>query len=235
MLLTSGLHSPGPPKVMHGPPVFAGAREDLVATSNHFKLQAIFSNADTGKDLSFGLWGHGTVLSDPLISAIGPDVVDWWNTSLGGNTAHKAWCDADTALTKVTLEKRVPADHIINEYTTGLPIAGTAAGDQYAGQVAVLMSLRTARSGRSYRGRCYLPPVNEAVVQANAALLASTALDMASQFKVFLDTLTVDAFVPEVYSLTLGSGEDITYVLCDRLLRTQRRRQDRATEYEQGV
>lgn len=42
-------------------------------------------------------------------------------------------------------------------YTTGFPVAGTLAGDEMAHQVAMIMSLRTANAGRSYRGRMFMP------------------------------------------------------------------------------
>jgi hypothetical protein len=49
------------------------------------------------------------------------------------------------------------------EYTTGFPVAGgNAGGDELPHQVAMVVTLKTAYAGRSYRGRVYLPALTEA-------------------------------------------------------------------------
>ena len=57
---------------------------------------------------------------------------------------------------------------------TGAAVAGTGVGDNMPGEVAAVMTLRTAGSGKSFRGRCYLSGWTEA--ENTSAGLQSTAV-----------------------------------------------------------
>lgn len=48
----------------------------------------------------------------------------------------------------------------------GAAVPGTGTGDMYAYSIALVVTLRTAMSGKSYRGRCYLPGLTETEVQS---------------------------------------------------------------------
>lgn len=51
---------------------------------------------------------------------------------------------------------------VSQQVTTGFPVVGTASGEAISYFDALVLSLRTAYAGRSYRGRMYLPGLTEA-------------------------------------------------------------------------
>jgi len=53
------------------------------------------------------------------------------------------------------------------EHTTGLPAAGTQAGESLPNNAALVMSLRTALRGRSFRGRLYMGGIAESQASGN--------------------------------------------------------------------
>lgn len=202
-----------------------------MAAGDLYQLVVAFANQNTGKGLSFTLAGEQPGILAPSMTALGDDIKTWWNAGGGGGAAVKSYCAAAIELTEVTLRRVKPLEPLIQSYTDGLPIAGTDATDPYSGQVGPLVTLRTANIGKSYRGRVYLPPVAEDKVSANASLSAADAEDLAESFSDMLAALAADQFTPVVWSRVLDLGTVITDIFVDRILRTQRRRQDRAPVY----
>jgi hypothetical protein len=87
------------------------------------------------------------------------------------------------------------------EYLDASPtVVGTAAGDPLPGQVALVVSLNTARSGTSYRGRVYLGGFTEAGNDA-----AGTATQpLADSAIAFLQAVS-DAIAAEGMNLAVAS------------------------------
>jgi len=76
-------------------------------------------------------------------------------------------------------------------YEIPINLNGTAAGDSVAAQVAPIISWKTAKRGKSYRGRTYLPPCSEAAINGN---LFATFIDAATAFAeqaMVLESLTI--------------------------------------------
>lgn len=204
-----------------------------MAAGDIYQLVVAFANANTGKGLSFTLSVKQVGLTLASMTTVGDDVKEWWDTGYGAGTpAFKTYCPAAITLEEVTRRRVEPLEPVIESYTTGLPIAGTAAGDLYSGQVAPLVSFRTANVGKSYRGRAYLPPISEAFVGSNASISAADAENMAESFNLLRAGLAADNMQQVVWSRKLGIGIDVVSELVDRMLRTQRRRQDRAPVYQ---
>jgi len=117
--------------------------------------------------------------------------------------------------------------------TTGSGV-GTWAGDAYAKQVAGIITKRTVKSGRKYRGRLYLPFVSEAAAHTDTTPTAAylTAADAYALVTVAPITL-VPAGVTGVFLTPLlkhaavgTTADTITnYVVRDKWA-TQRRRGD---------
>lgn len=59
------------------------------------------------------------------------------------------------------------ADSLLYVSTTGLPVAGGAAGAAAPNNVALCMSLRTANRGRSARGRNFIPGIPKDLITEN--------------------------------------------------------------------
>lgn len=179
---------------------------------------------------------EGALATAPDIDDVGDAWKTWWNVGFNAQPAMKTFYKTTTQLDRVTLRRIKPLEPVVQEYTTGLPIAGTATSDQLDPQASILVSLRTAKIGRSYRGRMYLPSPTETIEESYGAMSADTAQDIADNaWGLVLELDNVGDYSPVVFSALLNEGEPITRVLCDRRFRTQRRRAVESTLYVQGV
>lgn len=57
----------------------------------------------------------------------------------------------------------------------GAPVSGTAVGDPLPAEVALCITLRTANSGKSFRGRTYLPGFAESQNDVNGLISSATS------------------------------------------------------------
>ena len=114
------------------------------------------------------------------------------------------------------------------------PIPGTS-GTNMPVYIARVVTLRTARAGRSYRGRMYLP-YNGVAFSAGGVLWASDATTLAS-VKTFITTTTSNVLGdlagttagPVIYSPTAGAHEPVTSLTMDNKADTQRGREKSIT------
>lgn len=112
--------------------------------------------------------------------------------------------------------------------STGASYASTT-GPIHAPQVCVVVSLRTATAGRSYRGRVYIP-YRLAGVLANGSVntagqtACATAVSAVQAAVVAGCSINSVAAVPAVFSRTTGNQTTITQLLVGSQCDTQRRR-----------
>lgn len=92
----------------------------------------------------------------------------------------------------------------------------------------VLMKLVTAKRGRSYRGRIYLPWVLE-TMQSQGVLDNSYYTTVNSAWVTFLADMAADGAPLVVASATLQTAEDVVAVALERDVATQRRRLKRSS------
>lgn len=210
-----------------------------------YKVLIVWSNVVTAKNETVGLYvqqngGLGFDVNDA-----GDAVKAWWNTELnssGLGAGQKAIHPDSISLDHVELRKWDPLDPIVDSYTTGLPIAGSDVTDPLPGENAILVSLRTGKIGRRYRGRVYLPPCGED--QQDGNVLATPADRIAKQFIGLLqgfEEMGLGGHQPVVYSAGPYKDDDpptpigatpITSVRVDEHIRSQRRRNMRAPIYQ---
>lgn len=202
-----------------------------MAAGDVYRLKIYWTNGNTGESESTHIDGVQAGAAAPTMSALGDDVKDWWNIALGGFSAEKSRHPAAVTLDRVTLQRIKPLEAVIQQYTTGLPIAGTSGGDALPPQDSCIVSLRTNLIGRRHRGRSYLPPMTETQVTSNGSIDSTVAQAVADQYEAFLDTLFADEFTPSVYSKVADSAQAITSIKVDRIMRTQRRRSTRGSVY----
>lgn len=114
---------------------------------------------------------------------------------------------------------------------SGAAVAGTAAGDLLPPQVALVVTLRTAQAGRSFRGRVYLPGFGEASNSATGTATPLTgAVNFVTAIKSALITSGLDLGVihrPTAAPLPVTAGFITTVtaiVTRDGVWDTQRRR-----------
>jgi hypothetical protein len=210
-----------------------------MAIGDIYKLGFIFLSNATGEEQTTGL--HLTQQSgvvDMGISDVGPIVKDWFDVGLGGANEFKQYVSADMSLIRIELRKVLPLSATVLQYVTGLPIVGTAAGDDLPPGSSVVASLRTGLIGRSYRGRMYLPTMTEAFCNADGNLTSAVALEIADGIVTMIRAINgviVGDPVVDVYSRTLGSGEAVIQVKVDERIRSQRRRTVRDPVYASSV
>lgn len=111
--------------------------------------------------------------SDPIITLKLQDIanvfIDWWTTNL------KAEFSEDVALFSVSaLNLNVEnGEKIVVGVAPVVP--GTEANESMSNNVALVISLKTAKTGRSFQGRVYLAGITEFDVTANNILVAKAA------------------------------------------------------------
>lgn len=107
------------------------------------------------------------------------------------------------------------------------PIAGGSASAAPSAQVAMRVSLQTARAGKSFRGRLYLPGLSEASLD-EAGLWTSGAVSEADSFvTAWRDAIVASApveLIPSVHGLAIPSDEPIIHVVARNYAGTQRKR-----------
>lgn len=116
-------------------------------------------------------------------------------------------------------------------YTTGLPLVGSAGADGMPNNVALVFTKRTALRGRSFRGRIYHPGLAESQVAGNQ-VLSATVTSLLAAYNL-LKTLTVGA---ETWPLVVvsrmhngvvtnpGETHAVTTIDTDGFIDSQRRR-----------
>lgn len=102
-------------------------------------------------------------------------------------------------------------------------------------QSAMVVSLRTGRAGRSYRGRLYLPALNVTLTPATLRIDPAIRNGVSSQMAAWLRDIAnvapgVPRIDPVVVSQTIGVVTGITNVEVGDILDTQRRRRDSLEE-----
>lgn len=155
---------------------------------------------------------------DALYSAIDTEVTkEMWNplTVNGSQVTHVVI----TPLDGVTASK---------DYTTGAPAkwSGAQAGQELIPQVAALVKLQTAKRGRSYRGRVFLPGVDE-LHSERGQIDVSLISAWQSAWTTFLGAMAGYPHKLVVASYKHATAEDVTNVAVEQYCGTQRRRQPR--------
>jgi hypothetical protein len=229
-----------------------------MAIGDLYRITAVFTNADTpGKFVRTHFDYKQFTAGAPSIAQAGDLVKAWWNSDQGGGAGQQASHGIGISLDHVDLRRIEPLEAVVQTYTTGLPIAGTAVGGQsMSPRDAVLVSLRTGLIGRAFRGRCYLPPINDGFITANGDVQAAQAEGMLDQFEggilnainniaSFSQTMVVvhahsghtlrtkpnGTVVAIPTPVSPKTGTAITSIKLDQRLRSQRKRQVRTASY----
>lgn len=120
-------------------------------------------------------------------------------------TAWKDSCSVSWSWDKTSIRCLNSPTETATEVTVGE--AGAVAGDMLPSYVAAVMTKNTAKRGRSYRGRMYLPGIPESGTTGNAATVGEKAL--LDALAALLDNSVVDAagltYVPMVLSRVLST------------------------------
>lgn len=112
------------------------------------------------------------------------------------------------------------------------PTGGNLAGNLMPGEVAAVISLRTALAGRRTRGRMYMPTPSYTLLDANSRWTSGMCTGFTTAAAALLAPLVVGAetFSAVVASATGSLLTPVTQVACGNVPDSQRRRRDRLIE-----
>lgn len=111
--------------------------------------------------------------------------------------------------------------------TTAIWAGGRTTADKIP-NVANLIKLVTAKRGRSYRGRVYLPWIHE-TSQTNGVLDAPSVANCTAAWVAFLAAMSGSGAPLGVASYLHATFEPVIAVICERDVATQRRRNHRTS------
>jgi len=113
-------------------------------------------------------------------------------------------------------------------FTTTLPTKwkGALSSGDFTPQVAVIIKLATAKRGRSYRGRIYLPWVHETVV-TDGLVNDPYRPNMTTAWATFLSAMSGDSCPLQVASYLHSTSEEVIAAACEFYSATQRKRNKR--------
>lgn len=177
--------------------------------------------------LAGGSWGLSN--QQAVTDAWRSMVESWWG-------ALKGFCAADVEFTQVrsyfypagTTEAVSVCESLVSS-----PVAGTGS-TPLPTQTAAVASMRTGVAGRSARGRSYFPVngqglgADHQLSGANCGSIAGAYQDLLNGINAYDGTAhSLTANICSVASFTKGITRDITQVIVDSKLDTQRRREDK--------
>lgn len=194
-------------------PVTNVAEADMNFTLDGEQMQMTF----------YGLYNAQPTI--PELGTFGEILAAWFISDLDG-AVHSGCILQNVTVTDLT----EPSGH---QYiaSTDLPHAGVAGGAHLPNNVAIVVSKRTNRTGRSYRGRNYISGLTGANLADDNHITSAlqTLLTLAYfNLKDLLETEGIDMVVVSRYSgglpRDLGVSELVTNFTVDTTLDSQRRR-----------
>lgn len=202
-----------------------------------YRVTVVFNQLLNSSEETIGIYVKQSNVTGFTVDDIEDVVYGWWTSqfaSSGLASGMQALYAANIELAAVKLRKWDPLDPVEDISTNNLPAAGTDTSDPLPPGVAILVSLRTAQIGRSYRGRVFLPAPAEA--ESNDRMSDALALSIAKQFVGLRNGLAginggLGAAELGVYSSALGQWNALAQVKCDAFFRSQRRRNPRPADY----
>lgn len=110
--------------------------------------------------------------------------------------------------------------------TPAAKYGGGFAGTAIIPQCAAIVKLVTGKRGRSYRGRLFLPWVDEAAFDEGMIVGANNTAQQAA-WVAFIAAMTGDGWAQVVASYKLATAENVVGVLCEKHTGTVRKRWQR--------
>lgn len=162
-------------------PKLSGSHPLVLADAVHVRLLWEFSGKKSSNILG-GRVSGGFVNSQTHANDLGTAIVASYTSS-----GLKALCASTTYLDGVGIrDLRTPNE--VEYISVAGGIAGTGAGDPLPNEVSAVVTLRTAKAGKSYRGRVYFSGANEAQNDATQHMEAAYQ----TAIKDFMDAVMSD-------------------------------------------
>jgi len=141
----------------------------------------------------------GAPVTEEDLTEIAETFVDVWEEALSGNV------NANWSLTTLFLRDMTTESGINLVYTTGLPSAGSNAGESLPTQVSATVTWQTGFVGRSFRGRTYVVGIPRSFVDGTDRQLTEAAQGfLEDRWTTFLTAMQEAGHAPAVVSLSVG-------------------------------
>lgn len=188
-------------------------------------IQLCFDFTTAGQNWQFclALRKSSGAPTDSDLLAVASEGTSWWQSTLGNNIEN------DTTLRQCRATDMTVEGGPQNIQTSG--VAGAISGTFMPLNAASVVSLRTAKRGRSYRGRAYVSGSPASALISDVDISSTQAANLASAFTTLqsaLDALGFDMVVASKRhnNVTTNPAElnEVIAILCDQHLDSQRRR-----------
>jgi hypothetical protein len=163
----------------------------------------------------------GALTNAGAIVILDPILLNHYTVNSG---AGQAWKQAAPASATLQRFRYTPLDGTTASTVIGHVAAGTNGTESLPANVALVTTLRTAKRGRSYRGRCYWAPFTEGANDATGSPTAAVATATQVQWTAFLTALGGTGVSLVVASYFHATAEDVTTCTTDTRWDSQRRR-----------
>jgi hypothetical protein len=156
------------------------------------------------------------------IAVLDPILVSHYSTDSG---AGKAWKSHASNAWAIVDFRYTPLDGTSVSVINNHSIVGViTASEGLPPSIALVATLRTAKRGRSYRGRVYEGAWTEASNQPNGAPSSADAAALAAQWNQLIGALTSTGLSLVVASYLHSTADNVVNVTVDTRWDTQRRR-----------
>jgi hypothetical protein len=167
----------------------------------------------------------GVAWDIPRINTLGAALVNWWDVNMQPNMP------SNLSLINVRMTDLATQTGLVVNYSTGLPLQGSAASPSLPNNCALVLTKRTLLRGRSFRGRVYMPGLLEANVTGStvAAVNVASYVSLHNMLLLF-DIGTENAELVVVSRFTGGAPRaagvvtNVTNFTSDGIVDSQRRR-----------
>lgn len=177
----------------------------------------------------FSWWSESSVTIDTAQGAAVTWITDFWQ-GVGAADGYDTLCTAGVVVQRVTTgEITMATGQQQSLRESDVALAGAAAGNALPGDVAIVVSLRTALANRSGRGRFYLPQPAASTLAATGILSNAAQTTIANAAENAWDGSNT-VLNPVVYSRTRRATVPINTFNVGNLYDTQRRRENALTE-----
>jgi hypothetical protein len=189
------------------------------------RMFATLANGHEAQLIFFGKQAPKCTLAD--LGVVAGDVGDFLATAVvaPGGAGWKDNLSSSVHFNKVVV--RAEDDPVGPEFISAVDVTGANAGSQpLPAQVALVTTLRTAKRGRSFRGRIYAFGFTEATNQADGTAEAIVAQNLSDRWDALNADLQANATPSEIVvaSRKLASVEPVIVFDTNRAWDTQRRR-----------
>ena len=219
-----------------------------MAYSSEHLLYTFSGGLPGGEQWSVGLRTQAAAITDPdTLGQYAVEASDAFKTAWNGSNGLKQWNPNTVSFTNTVVRHVNTAGHTTNQASNANTGAVGANPAQTApNQGSVVVSLLTNRTGRSYRGRIYLPVLSPSWVIATGRLDVAMRDGLGVNMVLLLQALSaLTTATPSTGPFPLAiqsqvSGQPpavITQLKVGDVLDTQRRRRDKLIEnyYVSGV